>query len=146
MGCDIHMCVEVLKAGVWTEANHFTKNKYFDECPYEEEYELAYLLERRDYTLFSVLANVRTRADNIIPISDPKGLPANISDLVKFEFMDMAEDAHSASHLTLHELKCSKHFDILKELIVLLTQRQNEFSVYGEEKDDKIRIVFWFDN
>lgn len=87
MGCDIHVHVEckrnILK---WDHID-------IDLIPY------------RNYNLFTTLAGVRSYSNNNIPISEPKGMPNYISNETKEDLIDMFDDAHSLSWLTLYEIK-----------------------------------------
>lgn len=91
MGCDIHAMIE-------------KKTRYgYINCGDPEI--------DRNYELFSVLANVRNY-DSVPFISDPRGIPNDVCRefLCWYEWLD--EDAHSASWVTLKELK---DFDISQE-------------------------------
>jgi hypothetical protein len=57
----------------------------------------------RSYSLFSILAGVRDYY-GMQSISEPKGLPADVSEAVRGESDDYGCDGHSHSHLTLAEL------------------------------------------
>jgi len=86
MGCDIHAMKESKESwGCW-------KN--------EGEPEI-----NRDYELFSVLAGVRNQSNNIVPISNPKGINTDASEEFRAWIESWDSDAHSASWLTLKELK-----------------------------------------
>ncbi len=83
MSCDIH---------AFLEANVGDKWVCLDQIPFV-----------RSYLMFSKLANVRS--DGTIPsISDPRGLPDNISDVVSLHLDKWGDDAHSASWLAYDEL------------------------------------------
>jgi hypothetical protein len=149
MGCDIHMCVEILKDNKWHNIDYFKRDIESGETTYVP------IWSDRCYGLFSILANVRND-DNIIPISEPKGLPDDISSLTQEVYDYWEEDAHSKSYLLLSELKkydknklseypTEKNFD---DLIHRLEIRHNENWKSGMDvyPDNNIRIVFWFDN
>lgn len=116
MGCDIHMYVEHKQDGVWKSADIWKPDKYFDS-KYETvqkdivEYEDRFYAGR-NYDLFAILANVRNgygfagtdTGDGFIPISEPRGLPDDVSELIKDESEDWGPDGHSHSWLTLKEL------------------------------------------
>lgn len=108
MGCDIHIHVEykVLVKGrkKWQCGDYFMLNPYYGTNEYEKEkYSVVDFCGDRNYLLFSVLADVRNYADNAY-ISEPRGLPADISKEVKAIAEDWGEDGHSHSYLTLQEL------------------------------------------
>lgn len=111
MGCDIHCFAEVKKNGNWEKVGSVFKDPSYDW--YKENYkELPYYVKEftdspydgRNYALFSMLANVRNHYD-IVPISNPKGLPDDISNDVKAEYAIWHDDSHSRSWLTVRELK-----------------------------------------
>lgn len=106
MGCDIHAFVEAKRFGDWRhvyrpekEAGSWIDNYYFPTD--------------RDYDWFAVLANVRNgygfagcdTGDGFIPIADPKGLPEDVSVMVKAESDKWDSDGHSHSWITLKELQ-----------------------------------------
>lgn len=84
MGCDIHAYLE---------------SRENSSCPWTYTKKLDIW---RDYTLFGVLANVRTR-DDIVPISDPKGMPTGVSKEVIDEYEQWDSDGHSHSYITKDE-------------------------------------------
>jgi hypothetical protein len=99
MGCDIHLYVEVRKDGVWESVDAWSTDQQGDiYIPYEKR-----LFTGRNYNLFAMLADVRNRYD-IIPISEPKGLPEDISENVKNMSIVWDGDGHSHSHFTVSEL------------------------------------------
>jgi hypothetical protein len=195
MGCDIHLYTEKLKSvnGVnkWVNCDHWKINPYFGDDKYEPELELVSLYSNRNYNLFSVLAGVRGN-DEICP---PRGLPNDVSDIVKKNSDRWDGDGHSHSYFTLAELREYyennshtlfngflskrqikdldkdgvtpyswsewsdpeleyrewKEDSPLKPLVDSLDKRmRDEFWHHGDEEkpelDEKIRIVFWFDN
>ena len=104
MGCDIHLCVEVKYGNddFWTNADYRKINPYRE---YENE---PYLIkvpfcEDRNYTLFATLANVRNYG-NTPYISEPRGLPDDVTDNTYIESERWGEDGHSHSYFTLKEL------------------------------------------
>ncbi len=83
------------------------KNPYYrpdSEDDWESEFVPDYWYRGRNYDLFSALADVRSGGD-ITPICQPKGFPTDASADVRQEYERWDCDAHSASYLTLHELK-----------------------------------------
>lgn len=88
MGCDIHLYVEVNKNGFWLSAD---SDDYF----YHD----------RNYTLFSILADVRnSRNPELKSISEPRGIPSDCSPEVKSIIKRWDCDGHSHSHFTAAEL------------------------------------------
>lgn len=152
MGCDIHPHVEVKTNGKWEIS---TKDVFslddFDKKDYKKE-KCNSPFDWRSYSMFGFLAGVRETCN---PISDPKGLPDDISEEVKkeHEYMDM--DAHSESFLTLKELS---DFDYDKQVISSVNEIKtyrdflsemyfthlSELKTLGEPEN--VRVVFWFDN
>lgn len=107
MGCDIHLFTEkkitVDGKKKWHCCDHFKYNEYFDNTEYEKEMSVVPIYDGRDYELFTALANVRER-DGIAVISEPRGLPDDVTDVVKKESDDWGIDGHSHSWLTAREL------------------------------------------
>lgn len=95
MGCDIHLFVEERVDGVWTMV--IPKKGYREE-------RLGRWEINRNYDLFTILANVRSRRADIRPISDPKGFPEDVSEDVMSVYDQWSIDAHTPSYLTLREL------------------------------------------
>jgi hypothetical protein len=145
MGCDIHMFVEVKVRGTWQ----------LYSCPRIQ----------RNYDLFYFLAGVRgPRHDQNIPMGEAKGLPEDLSELVKIEYNYDQGDAHSESWLNREEIEQMCQFAdkfVCKwpgqfEHEQLGYANGNPFSSIGDgdEEDDAghpslyqdCRIVFWFDN
>lgn len=108
MGCDIHAMMEKKgRYGYWKNAG---------------DPDIG-----RDYEMFAVLAGVRNDND-IEPISPPKGLPDDASGAFEGWFAAWGSDAHSASYLTLKELKeanLDQEFD-------------DESLILAKDKDGKI--------
>lgn len=117
MGCDIHPYIEIQKDGVWTF--HDWKAPY--KTGVDEDGDPNYDYDRlwddpldinRNYNLFAILADVRNgrgfagikTGEGFIPISQPKGLPKNVSKEVKHESDEYGRDGHSHSYLTVQEL------------------------------------------
>lgn len=146
MGCDIHFHIEVKTKNGW------------------ELYSKPNV--KRNYKLFAKLAGVRNY-DNIKPISEPKGLPEDISYLVKQSFESWGTDAHSASYITGEEiikldswLEESKPYsedticmaNSLEYGVLHCYLEGNSFSGFYQYPKDRpsyildVRFVFWFDN
>lgn len=106
MGCDIHAAIEIKNGHGW-EAVTFP-NKYFGK--YDDEPEKTASLDfGRNYDAFAILANVRNgcgfagvdTGDGFIPISEPRGLPDDVSECAVNTALT---GDHSASFVTLPEL------------------------------------------
>jgi hypothetical protein len=95
----------------------------------------------RNYTLFSVLANVRNGGE-IGPISEPRGLPKDISMEVMEYYNEERHDAHSCSWLNLNDLvEANKRINKLG-----LVNNDLDIIISIIEKLQNGRLVFWFDN
>lgn len=133
MGCDIHMCLEVRD---WEDAPNPWKAAILEDGCWDW----------RNYDLFSWLANVRNYdEERITPISEPRGLPPDVSPEVKRVFDDWAADNHSHSWLLLSEILASsppKHCQAFIEWLAAI----RHFSRLGYTKPEHIRLVFAFDN
>lgn len=131
MGCDIHMFAEYKKShphpsdSSWVMVGHyFVHEWYHEERPTsiywsdwgEVERNAPWSLhpyDRRNYSLFAILANVRNgygfagvdTGDGFIPITMPRGVPEDASSYYKKLVEDYALDGHSHSYLTLTELE-----------------------------------------
>jgi hypothetical protein len=84
MGADIQCYAEKrsLSVGGWELIKNFNSFPFGDNDA---------VYRSRDYDIFSVLANVRNQ-NNIIPISKPRGLPADISDEAMKKFCICIEE------------------------------------------------------
>ena len=169
MGADIHLFTERYISHVkgeekWVNIDHWTHNPWYKEGEDGERMlDHVSIYDGRDYELFGILADVRSTPDDG-PISPPRGLPEDVSDVTKKESDIWGRDAHSHSYFTLHELKdhiekypTIKHSGIwedstpLKKIVDKLNEKmKEEFWVSDDlrhpEKEEHIRIVFWFDN
>jgi hypothetical protein len=98
MGCDIHLYVEKREGDNWVSADTWEQDEGGFFVPYKKQYYLD-----RNYSLFSILANVRND-HGFIPISEPKGLPKDASREVETLSKGYYPDCHSFSWFTLREL------------------------------------------
>ena len=114
MGADIHFYVEKQVNGVWQSADKWTPNRFAGEegePPLSLDYKDRFY-DSRNYNLFGILANVRNGSgfagcdtgDGFVPISDPRGLPEDVSEQVKADSDRWGVDGHSHSWLTVAEL------------------------------------------
>lgn len=142
MGCDIHMHIEVLTENGW------------------ELYSRPHV--SRNYDFFAKLADVRNYNNEIIPLSDPKGLPEDVSYLVRKAYEHWEGDVHSISYITgqeiidlcewLQEMKPFGMGNDLEHHIFHTYLEGDSFAGFYKYPDDRpswikdIRFVFWFDN
>ena len=145
MGCDIHAHFEIKIDGKW----HY--------------YMPADI--KRNYDVFSKMANVRNEEEKITPISEPKGLPIDIDFLTEFQSEHWGTDGHSHSFLTFEEIVTLIHW--AKEMLdkyestedaelwlfgnngYLFGNAFEHFKTYSNDYPKEIqdvRLVFWFDN
>jgi len=137
MGCDIHFHSEVKIKGEW---RHYSSNDI-----------------KRNYRLFSKMANVRNSDRSEEPISRPKGLPKDISDITKLCADQWNSDGHSHSWLSADEI--TTLYEWMRKIDLTLPYELNfpyfcgndfaEFKLYPEDwpqEIEDVRYVFWFDN
>lgn len=204
MGTDIHLYTEVKKhingKEMWVNCDLWEINPYYrygddEDKKYDRELSLVSLFGDRNYQVFGILADVRGTGNPII--SEPKGLPNDVSDIVKEESDNWDSDGHSHSYLTLREMveylekhpkikykgyispddarKLAKTGQIptawvefvnpslgwvhrewevdspIKYLVEKMRKRYRKIAYVSPdaqtpEDEEKIRIVFWFDN
>ena len=134
MGCDIHLHTEIKFKGKW---HSYSKPKV-----------------KRSYGLFSKMANVRN-GGLVEPISRPKGLPEDVTELTKYCSDHTGTDGHSHSWLSSGEVSdlClwikEEGFTPSEFFQYLFGNGWGEFYNYkeGYPKDlEDFRFVFWFDN
>ncbi|NOY60290.1 MAG: hypothetical protein GXO75_15375 [Calditrichaeota bacterium] len=140
MRCDIHAFFEIKLNGKW----HTYSQPRLE----------------RNYQLFAKMANVRNDYD-IEPISEPRGLPEDISEVVKFEAKDWRTDGHSYSWLNADEI--AEVIEFHKSLFPREKFWEPEYYQWGflcgngwghfneyrndyPEEIEDIHLVFWFDN
>lgn len=175
MSCDIHthieynqnLCVgttygERIYKKKWVCGDYYKLNPYFEFDTTETEYELVGFHDDRDYTLFSILANVRNYGDTKY-IDEPRGIPNDCSKQVRNDCEEWDCDGHSHSYFTLYELITwldENSYDEDNTLISLIDdmkKRADEdyfirsylWEIKPQEALEKakdMRIVFWFDN
>ena len=151
MGCDIHFHSEVKIRGKW---HHHSEQKV-----------------ERNYILFAKMAGVRNDPKNPIkPISIPKGLPEDATELTRLHSEWYGCDGHSHSWLNAKEISALHKFiedpDNPKEwfagwrggclmwshdnLPYFIGNHLNAFIDYPEDMEDTgvedVRYVFFFDN
>ena len=128
MGCDIHGFVEIQK-------DYFVELKRWDAL-----IDIGSLI-KRNYTPFGDLFGVRNYNETK-PVAGNRGIPKDISDIVKEEIKDIGIDGHSHTWITFEELKqfyghFSSDWDTLIDMMEYL--KRNKEIV-------KVRLVVWFDN
>jgi hypothetical protein len=138
MGCDIHLYIEVLTENGWELYSH----------PHI----------KRDYELFAKMAGVRNYLGSIEPIAEPRGLPNDISYLVRksAEYWDSGGHSHSwlsskeISELELwHDTGRDGRLANSKSLYHYILNSYCEGNNFDGKSVDWIkdaRFVFWFDN
>ena len=106
MGCDIHMYVEYKSkvSNKWESGDFYKVNPYKGQED-EPDYSVIELHGDRNYELFSTLAGVRDYSEKVIPVAEPKGIPEDVCEFVKAEFIKWDSDAHTPSWLTLKEIR-----------------------------------------
>ena len=153
MGCDIHCFAEVKTSRGWQP--HDTEVNPDKDDQGQPEYQMVEVFDGRDYRVFSMLADVRSRGDGYI-IRQPRGIPLDPSKWYQEKLDDWKVDAHSHSWLTLRELDdfnwtrkdengdplYRRAVSLLTETVPILRQAANEAGV----STDNVRIVFFFDN
>ena len=173
MGCDIHSYAEKKVNGKWEKVSDQFSLDEFDKKWYRKE-KGDNPFGWRNYSIFAFLADVRNY-DHCTPISEPKGLPDDISDEVKEKADDWDGNGHSHSFLTLKELldfdydKSFWNRRVTKQIAPnvwndssLAEEGEGKIITYSENLGDwffihleelkmlgdpeDVRIVFWFDN
>lgn len=133
MGCDIHIYTEIKKNNKWKaikvkntwkdfyserleiakeEDNKKNIEYYTNIIKEEPDLVLEGIYDGRNYDLFGILADVRNgygfascdTGDGFIPISEPKGLPKDVSLKVQEESDEWDCDGHSHNYFSLKEL------------------------------------------
>lgn len=100
MGTDITIYTEKKLDNKWICCDHFSFSNRYNLG----KQTLVPIYDKRDYRLFTALCGVR-ESFGIVPISEPKGLPDDLSEKVKNLIAD--EEVfmyHSCSYLTAKEL------------------------------------------
>lgn len=157
MGCDIHVYMEErvrtseYPQGIWMSTDKWSFQRNHLILPengipqMEVEYE-DFIYTARNYLLFSILAGVRNHY-GITPISAPKGLPEDVSEVIKAAYKYMKKELHSASHLTLEELMAYdwdtvfEREHIVKNELDALTQFREKVVRMEDSREGLIAIV-----
>lgn len=142
MGCDIHLHIEIKLNGRW---EHFG-------CPNID----------RNYSLFSKMAGIR-QVVGVAAITQPKGLPKDLTCITQFDADYWKDDRHGESWLDKHEIVqlsnflegmstgSTKNYDLECDILhcYLFGNSFAGLSKYpGECREgvSDVRFVFWFDN
>lgn len=129
MGCDIHLHVEIKVGGKWLHYN----------APDID----------RNYRLFTKMAGVRARDNEINPIAQPRGLPPDASETTQWEAKRWELDGHSHSYLTSAELTELRNWglgDTFGYLCGSSLDGMMEYPTSYPPDLEDVRFVFWFDN
>lgn len=171
MGCDIHFFVEKFSTDKdyegpksvqeerntkllnildqeeieprWITADSWELKEVDDDVYYWSVIRNKRFYGGRNYYLFGILAGVRY--DRIEPISEPRGVPNDISEAYKEQLKQWEGDAHSKSYLTLKELLDVDWSKYDKEYIsdfLTTIERMKEV----DPDPEKVRCLFFFDN
>lgn len=107
MGCDIHVMVEARRfpggSDKWFNVDDWRHNPYFGDEG-EPAMHVKAIYSRRNYDLFSFLADVRNYGDNP-SFGFDRGFPEDADAHTAEEFASWGEDAHTPGYATLAELK-----------------------------------------
>ncbi|MDG3006431.1 hypothetical protein [Paludisphaera mucosa] len=114
MGCDIHFYVENKVNGDWQSADRWEPSEAsgHEVEPASSIHYKKRFYSDRNYSLFAILADVRNgrgfagcdTGNGFVPIDDPRGLPDDVSDMVKAASDCWDGDGHSHSWFTVAEL------------------------------------------
>lgn len=129
MGCDIHALIEWPGKGPTLQV-------------------VAEINLPRDYDLFGLMADVRTR-DDVTPLFQARGMPDDLSHEARYRYEKWGDDAHTPSWLSPGDLsrvadayrahpRCwSDTVQVLDGIVALMR-------ALGVAKPP--RLLFWFDN
>jgi hypothetical protein len=173
MGCDIHSYAETKWNGKWElSTKPVFKNSWYDPKSDYFKDEPKFIPEPfnwRSYSMYGFLADVRNYSYSPV-ISEPRGLPDDVSDEVKKEYDYWDMDGHSHSWLTLRELLDYDYDQIFEDRRTTkdgdgaadagegngVKTSIREFlgesffeQIEGMQKlgnPEDVRVVFWFDN
>lgn len=144
MGTDIHGFVEIKKDGVWSRfeeeafiGRYSGRNKHI---PFAD----------RDYVAFGLLAGVRDRVGNFVPVDIPRGLPkledTSLSKQVRRDINNNT-DFHSKSYLSAKEIRDHIQNGVFSGwLYGKAAFMQDLETLISLGNPDDVRFVFWFDN
>lgn len=167
MGCDCHFFTER-----WTSSNDYEGprdlsedrdqklNEVLEDIPTkfrwvsadkwqieDGEWQVPWDLEfwgRRNYYLFSILADVRNNGD-VEPIDYPKGIPNDASFGFVYECKKWGNEAHSHSFFTLDELLNIDWSEYDSEYVGDFIKALEKMKIIDKDPIN-IRCCFFFDN
>ena len=139
MGYSIHLFVEVNKNGIWESVDEWNIE---DKDDIYVEYDKQFY-NIRNYNLFALLADV-CNYHGIEPICSPKGLPLDVSDVVKVCSDLWGVNGHSHSYFTLNELLSFDWGKTIKEAGYMENQQWDLFnaSMNTDKPDYNLRIPY----
>ena len=141
MGCNSHLTIEV--------------RGLIEHRPDNWEMWASDVEECRDYRLYAAMAGVRIGASNIVPVAEPRGLPADASEESENWHHDHSE--HSETWLTVEEfheaVRLAQQISDVKESTIIYPIAK-EWAAIGKVLDvleevwgvGNVRLVVGFDN
>ncbi len=135
MGCNSHLSIEILRLWGFNATEWRT---WALDIP-----------ESRDYYLYEAMAGVRGDDENAVVI--PRGVPADVSDPIKYWIKRAGEDGHTHSwlypsefHLAMQKSRNRDRSENHDQCWLAVDQILSVLeSIYGIEH---VRIIFFFDN
>jgi hypothetical protein len=130
MGCDIHLYVEKSGPNGWEHVPppEGWNSEKLDMSGGGSDWMRETWFWDRDYTLFAYLAGVRNYSEQE-PISEPRGLPKDVSSKVAALSEDYGIDGHSHTWLSLSEIRSDfnvKHEGFVAEKVYLAWKASGE--------------------
>lgn len=146
MGCDIHTYVEVRDGNTWK----LSQKPIFHDDEGNASWDP---FSWRSYAMFTLLAGVSNQGYGITPISEPRGIPADISEPLRSILAGKDWWLHSHSWLTLRELQAvdaTQEVDYRGERTALgdfLGGFFDDVAALAQlGNPDDVRVVFAFDS
>lgn len=112
MGCDIHMYAEIKFDDTWSEFKIVNLRGY----------DIDSIYYGRSYEVFGFLSDGVRGYKNGLP---PRGLPCDVSKIIKSKFDGWGNDAHSASWMTFTELRVAIKEMMARKIITRCSEIQN---------------------
>jgi hypothetical protein len=128
MGCDIHICLEVLERGQWLLIGYFHAKSRACE---------------RNYDRFAAMAGVRGEGPK------PQGMPSNAGEGTLWRRKKYGGDGHSESWLPLKVaggIYAATYWPANDATDYYKTHPCDYFFDISDDDAPNYRIVFWFDN